>query len=352
MFDVIILKQNAHIFATDELQFGFKPNNSTTQCTFALNEIVQYYINNKSTVFVLMLDCSKAFDRVNYIKLFSILIDKELCPSVIRVLINLYTNQCMRIKWGSYFSDTFNVSNGVKQGGVLSPILFITYFNDLFKRLKHSQLGCHIGNMYAGALGYADDLTLLSPTLSGLKSMLQIADSFGDEYDIMFNVKKYQFLVYTKDDPVHGFYHNGIYIKSQSVANHLGSCIGPKLDNKDVKHVSNNFCVAFNSLMSIFGNLKCQLKYRLFKTYCMPLYGSVLWDLFHHSVEYFCTQWRKSIRKLFNLPYTTHCNLLSSICHDIPIEFQLMSRAMKFLVKVGNSENKVLQLCYRFALNG
>ena len=352
MFDVIILKQNAHIFSTDELQFAFKSNHSTTQCTFALNEIVQYYINNKSTVYVLMLDCSKAFDRVNYIKLFSILIDKGLCPSVIRVLINLYTNQCMRIKWGSYFSDTFSVFNGVKQGGVLSPILFITYFNDMFKRLRHSQLGCHIGNTYVGALGYADDLTLLSPTLFGLKSMLQIADSFGNEYDIMFNVKKYQFLVYSKDDPVHGFYHNDIYIKSQLVGNHLGLCIGPKLDNKDVKHVSNNFCVAFNSLMSAFGNLNCQLKYSLFKTYCMPLYGSVLWDLSDQGVEYFCTQWRKSIRKLFNLPYTTHCNLLSSICHDIPIEFQLMSRAMKFLVKVGNHENKVLQLCYRFALNG
>ena len=203
-----------------------------------------------------MLDCSKAFDQVNYIKLFSILIDKGLWPSVIRVLINLYTNQCMRIKWGSYLSDIFNVFNGVKQGGVLSPILFISFFYDLFKRLRHSKLGCHIGNMFVGALGYADNLTLLSPTLSGLKSMLQIADTFGDEYDIVFNVKKYQFLVYTKDNPIHVFYHNGIYIKSQSVANHLGRRIGPKLDNKDVKHVCNNFWVAFNSLMSIFGNLK------------------------------------------------------------------------------------------------
>ena len=44
--------------------------------------------------------------------------------------------------------------------------------------------------MYVGALGYADDLTLLRPSVSGLKLMLQIADSFGDEYDIMFNVKK------------------------------------------------------------------------------------------------------------------------------------------------------------------
>ena len=42
MLDVIILKQKAHIFATDELQFGFKPNHSTTQCTFALNGTILY----------------------------------------------------------------------------------------------------------------------------------------------------------------------------------------------------------------------------------------------------------------------------------------------------------------------
>ena len=55
----------------------------------------------------------------------------------------------------------------------------------------------------------------------------------------------------------------------------------------------------------------------------------------------------------FLICQTLHSVLfLSSICHDIPIEFQLMSTAMKYLAKVGNSENKVLQLCYRFALSG
>ena len=85
-----------------------------------------------------------------------------------------------------------------KTRGCFIAHLFIAYFNDSFKRLRHSQLGCHIGNMYVGALGYADD------------------------------------------------------------------------------RYADNFCVAFNSWMSIFGNLKCKLKYRLFKTYCMPLYGLVL----------------------------------------------------------------------------
>ena len=352
LLDLIILKQNAHVFATDDLQFGFKPNHSTTQCTFALNEIIQYYENNNSTIYVLMLDCSKAFDRVNYVKLFSILVDRGLCPSVVRILLNLYTNQSMKIKWGNSYSEKFRVFNGVKQGGVLSPILFITYMNELFKELRKSRIGCHIGDMYVGALGYADDVTLLRPTLSALKSMLQIADKFGKDYNIIFNVKKYQFLVFSSDKPVPGFYHNKVYIKSQSVANHLGHCIGPRFDKNDVKHVTDKFCVAFNSLISVFGNLSCDLKYRLFKTYCMPLYGSVLWDLSDKSVDYFFTQWRKSIRKLFTLPYTTHCNLLCHICQDFPIEYQLFSRAIKFLAKVGNSDNKVLQLCFKLAFNG
>ena len=128
--------------------------------------------------------------------------------------------------------------------------------------------------------------------------------------------------------------------------------MGPRLANNDVKHVSNKFCVAFNSMMSVFGSLSCDLKYRLFKTYCMPLYGSVLWDFSDKGADYFFTQWRKSIRKLFNLPNTTHCNLLCHICHDIPIEHQLFARVQKFFVKLGNSDNSVLNLCFKSALNG
>ena len=70
--------------------------------------------------------------------------------------------------------------------------------NELFVELRKSKIGCHIGDAYVGALGYADAVTLLSPTLSALKSMLHIADRFGKEHSVIFNVKKYQFLVFFK----------------------------------------------------------------------------------------------------------------------------------------------------------
>ena len=59
----------------------------------------------------------------------------------------------------------FAVSNGVKQGAVQSPVLFCIYLDGLFTKLKKSGFGCYIGNIFSGALGYADDVTLIAPSL-------------------------------------------------------------------------------------------------------------------------------------------------------------------------------------------
>ena len=74
----------------------------------------------------------------------------------------------MKVKWNDSCSDSFPLLNGVKQGAVLSPILFTIYIDGLLDRLKQSGVGCHIGRTYADAFGYADDIALLDPSLSGL----------------------------------------------------------------------------------------------------------------------------------------------------------------------------------------
>ena len=79
---VVLLKESAALVSSD-LQFGFKQGVSTTQCSFLMLETISHYNYNGSNVNVLLLDATKAFDRVHYCKLFKLLIDKGMSPIVI-----------------------------------------------------------------------------------------------------------------------------------------------------------------------------------------------------------------------------------------------------------------------------
>lgn len=71
---------------------------------------------------------SKAFDRVNYCKLFNAPIKRDLPFVASRLLLNKYTCQANRVLWNGFYSNSFPVKNGVKQGGIVSPMLFCVYF--------------------------------------------------------------------------------------------------------------------------------------------------------------------------------------------------------------------------------
>ena len=78
-----------------ELQFRIKRGLSTTQCTFIILEIIDYYNFNNSSVNILMLDASKAFDSVKYCKLFAALLKRDISPIVLGLLLFMYTNQSL-----------------------------------------------------------------------------------------------------------------------------------------------------------------------------------------------------------------------------------------------------------------
>ena len=133
------------------------------------------------------------FDRVQYCKLFRLLFRRGLPACIVRILAVLYTSSQVRVLWASLVSDYFPVTNGVKQGGVISPILFCVYIDDLLLRLSSSGDGCYLGMNFVGALAYADDIVLLAPSPFAMRILLQICDSYAAEYDINFNPDKSKF---------------------------------------------------------------------------------------------------------------------------------------------------------------
>ena len=103
----------------------------------------------------------------------------------------------MYIKRDNCLSQKIFPTNGVKQGGVLSPILFNMYIDILLKRLNNADIGCKMGMSSIGALAYADDIIFLCPSINSLKKMIKICEEFAKEYQLTFNSNKINLIVYS-----------------------------------------------------------------------------------------------------------------------------------------------------------
>ena len=137
-------------------------------CIYVLKKIIDLYRKLNGSVFVCFLDASKAFDRVNHTTLFKQLGAKGVPGYILRILIYWYKKQDMCVRWGDAYSAKFKVTNGVRQGGILSPYLFNVYVDELSEELKKCNVGCNLNGHLINHIMYADDLVLISPSSAGL----------------------------------------------------------------------------------------------------------------------------------------------------------------------------------------
>ena len=144
VFDNCLLLLFGNLLSNDSLQFGFQKGSSTVQCTWAVQEIISYYLRRDSSVYCCLLDFSKAFYKVYFDSLFKKLKDRHFPAVALRFLIYMYRNQSCFIRWNSMESGTFSVKNGVRQGAILSPSLFCVYLDTLLLKLRDAGVGCHI----------------------------------------------------------------------------------------------------------------------------------------------------------------------------------------------------------------
>ena len=142
-------------FVTSPLQFGFKKSMCTTLCTGLVKNIAAHYMTHSSPVYSCLLDDSKAFDLVDHSLLFQQLIDGNTPGLLVHFLITWYSSQSCIVSWDGSVSTPFSISNGVRQGGVLSPVLFTVYMDILLNMLKDCGVGCYWDGVFVGALGYA-----------------------------------------------------------------------------------------------------------------------------------------------------------------------------------------------------
>jgi len=82
------------------------------------------------------------------------------------------------------------VSNGVRQGGVLSPYLFAVYLDDLSNELNNIKAGCYVGEVLLHHFMFVDDICVFCPSVRWLQRILNVCQAYAESYGIIFNCSK------------------------------------------------------------------------------------------------------------------------------------------------------------------
>ncbi len=352
VIDYVFIDKYSSQLQSSNVQFAFKEGHDTVMCTAVLKETISYFNNRGSDVYACLLDASKAFDKVHFGKLFKLLFTKNVPAVVIRFLLDNYTRQTISAAWNGVKSKTFSAVNGVRQGGVLSPILFNIYFDEMLSRLRENGIGCKIGSHFVGALAYADDVTLICPSRKGLQEMINVCEKFGQEYCVNFNAKKTQCIAFRHKyrDENFPLTLGGKQLKWEREVNHLGNIVTFNLaDDVDVNRKRGVFIGNVNKLFCNFGKLQSDVLVKLFQSYCCSFYGAVLWKRNTDKFKDICVEWNKAVRKVWRLPYMAHTNILGPLNGQLHISDQFAVRFVKFYMRMVNSKNTLVNFISRMA---
>jgi hypothetical protein len=267
-----------------------------------------------------LLDCSKAFDMVKYNILFSKLLDKGLPAVVVRTIIVVYEKQFAWVRWGKARSETFSIVNGTRQGSVLSPALFSIYMDEILVNLRNLGVGCYVGEVFMGAMGYADDLVLLAPTRTAMEMMLKACEDFGTRNNLLFSTdpdasKSKTKCVFIsgrkKQDKPAPLMLYGRELPFVRTATHLGNELSEDgtmdMDNKEKTAA---FITKSLEVREQFSFAHPMEVLRAVKIYCCDHYGSMLWDLQGDLANKYFNTWKTCIKLAWEVPRATHSYFL------------------------------------------
>ena len=199
-----ILNNRLMVFAIENkllspAQLGFVTKNRCSDAHIIIHNLVKQKCHNEqSKIYSCFVDFRKAFDSVPRDLLLTKLFNMGVTGKFFNILRHIYTTDKACIKMGQSRSDFFNLDIGVRQGCILSPLLFNLFLSDLAKQFDTMVEKLKLGDIGINSLFWADDLLLFSETKEGLDKLLKILEQYCNSNHLMINTKKTKCMIFNK----------------------------------------------------------------------------------------------------------------------------------------------------------
>ena len=211
-------------------QLGFVTGNRCSDAHIIIYNLIKKKCHSQnSRIYSCFVDFKKAFDSVPRDLLLKKILDFGITGKVFNIIRHIYTTDRACMKLGQSRSDFFALSIGVRQGCILSPLLFNLFLSDLAKKFDARGDRLVLEELSVNALFWADDLILLAETKEELDKLLKILEKYCQENHLMINTKKTKCMIFNKTGrliPI-PFYLDGIKLEVVRQYKYLGFLITP-----------------------------------------------------------------------------------------------------------------------------
>ena len=257
-------------------QHGFRNNRSCeSQLLIASNDFAAG-LNDKQQIDSILLDFSKAFDKVNHFKLGLKLSHYGIKGNCLKWIISFLKESTQQVVLNGSFSDPAAVMSGVPQGTVLGPLLFLLYINDM-PALLNSLLKLFADDSYL----YRHIKSILD--MHCLQDDLDKLQDWEQNWDMEFHPQKCKLLSITnKTKPIPTEYNiHGETLESVETAKYLGLTLHKKLKwNKHISIICSKAHQRRSFLQRTLRGCSKKTKIQAYRTYVLPMimYASSVWN--------------------------------------------------------------------------
>ena len=176
-------------------QAGFRANRGCVDQSNSLRLIVEQSNEFRTPLYITYVDFEKAFDSINRERIWEALRKRGVPQKIIRLLRELYREATCKVLHKGELSETINITNGVRQGCVLSPLLFIVALDEIMRETTQTARGIQwTPYRRLEDLDFADDVALLSHTHKDMQDKLDALNTAAAKYGLKINRSKTKYM--------------------------------------------------------------------------------------------------------------------------------------------------------------